>query len=110
MIQVLEASFKTFKPSYSVQWWDNFDDSFDLIVFDEFKGQIKCTLMNQVLDGQTMIIPRRHGDFHKTRNIPVIICSNYPPESIYIHTDSVEAFIARLYVVNVEDIYFNIFN
>lgn len=108
LIQHLEKSFKTFKPSYSITWWDHFDDSFELIVFDEFKGQIRCTFMNQILDGQTLIIPRRHGDFTKTKNIPVIICSNFSPHSIYQNTDSVAAFVGRLKIIIVDN-YFNIF-
>lgn len=108
LISCLEKSFKTFKPSYEIHWWDNFDDTIELIVFDEFKGQVKCTFMNQILDGQTMIIPRRGGDFTKTINIPVIVCSNYAPSTIYNNTDSVEAFLGRLQLVSVNE-YFNIF-
>lgn len=108
LISHLEKSYKTFKPSYSVQWWDGFDDTIELIVFDEFKGQIKCTFMNQILDGQTVIIPRRNGDFTKTKNIPVIICSNFAPCTIYNNNDSVEAFLGRLKLINIDE-YFNIF-
>ncbi len=108
-VAILEKSFKTFKPSYSVQWWDGFDETIELIIFDEFKGQIKCTFMNQILDGQTVIIPRRHGDFTKTNNIPVIICSNFAPCSIYNNTDSVEAFLGRLKLVTLNS-FINVFN
>lgn len=108
LVQCLEKTFKTFKPSYEVIWWDNFDDSFDLIVYDEFKGQVKSTMINKVLDGQSMIIPRRGGDFNKTKNTPVIICSNYAPSEIYHNTESVTSFLGRLNVVTF-DCYFNIF-
>lgn len=108
LIQTLESSFKTYKPSFEVHWWDEFDDTIQLIVFDEFKGQVKATTMNKILDGQTMIIPRRGGDFSKTKNIGVIICSNYPPSEVYQNSDSVLAFIDRLLYINVTD-FINIF-
>ncbi len=108
MIMKMEKTFKTFKPSYDLLWWDGFDETIELIVFDEFKGQIRATSMNKILDGQVMIIPRRGGDFQKIKNIPVIICSNFPPEEVYHRNDSIEAFIGRLKVINI-DRYFNIF-
>ncbi len=103
LISILEKTFKTYKPSYRIHWWDDFNETIELLVFDEFKGQVPCTFMNMILDGQSMIIPRRGGDYQKTRNIPVIICSNFPPNSAYQNTDSIEAFLGRLKHVQIHN-------
>lgn len=111
LIDQIEASIKTYKPTPQVKWWDGFDNSFDLIVFDEFCGQWPITEMNKVLDGQRMILPQRGGDFQKTRNIPVIILSNDPPDSLYknVSYNVLQAFISRLKIVNVTT-FIKIFN
>lgn len=107
LIEVLEKSLKTFKPSSQVKWWDGFDNSYELIVFDEFQGQIPVTELNKVLDGQTMVIPRRGGDITKTVNMPVILCSNYEPCDVYKNINNIQmnAFISRLNVIYIENFF-----
>lgn len=103
LTMIISKSLRTFRPSYQIKWWDNFDDSIDLIVYDEFKGQVELNFLNQILDGQHMIIPRRGGDFTKKRNIPIILCSNKPPTNIYnVDQVYIDAFLSRLLVINVE--------
>lgn len=110
LISYIEERLKTYKPTPQVKWWDGFNDTFELIVFDEFNGQWPLTEMNKILDGQRMIIPQRNGDFFKTQNIPVIICSNYPLEDIYTNVNRLawSAFASRLSTIYI-DTYFKIF-
>lgn len=111
-IEIIMNSMKSFVPSSDVKWWDDFDNSYDMIFFDEFKGQWPVTFMNKILDGSRIRIPRRHGDYVKTRSTPVIICSNYPPQHTYQNIPSIalKAFISRLFVIEVpEGQFINIF-
>jgi len=62
--------------------YDN--DSYDLAVLDEFKGQKKIQWLNGWLDGQNFPIKRKGlPALVKTKNIPTIILSNYSLENIY---------------------------
>ncbi len=108
LLSILEKTFKTFKPCYEVQWWDGFDDTIELICIDEFKGQIKASFMNMILDGSNMTVPRRGGDFQKTRNLPVIICSNFSPSECYTRGEYVSAFTSRVKHICFNS-FFNIF-
>jgi len=74
-----------------------------LIIFDEFHGKnIKFTLLKQVLDGQVCRLPQRYFPLMKTRNIPVIMMSNYSPRDAFKNLPDVamDAFLRRLYVVD----------
>jgi len=84
MINDLETEFKIYRPCLTNQYWDGFDDTFDMIVFDEFRGsQINFSLLKVVLDGQPCKLPCRYYDAYKTKNVPVIILCNYPPSDCY---------------------------
>jgi len=60
------------------------NDRYDLAIIDEFKGQKTIQWLNRWLDGQPFPL-RRKGKpaYLKTKNIPTIIISNYPLETIY---------------------------
>jgi len=111
LISILEKSFITYKPSPEVKWWDKYTDECELIVFDEFSAQWKINEMNKYLDGQSMTIPRRNGDYYKQKNVPVIICSNYDPDTLYQGVNSVvfQAWKSRLTIINVTS-FINVFN
>ena len=93
-------------------FWDGFDDDMELIVYDEFCGSsCQFSLVKKILDGQTLTLNVKGSSFVKSKNLPVIMCSNYPPEEIYHGLRDVDkqAFISRLYVVYVGEL-FTIFN
>lgn len=102
LISILETYLKVYKPSYRIHWWDEFDNNTQMLVLDEFKGQLPVTFLNTVLDGQRgVVIPRRNGDFVKNVNIPVIVLSNYPPYEVYQSNENIAAFVTRFTIVNV---------
>jgi len=104
LITTLEKCIRTYKPSIAEKYWDGFADH-DLIALEEGDGCQPLGLLNQVLDGQTCILPARYQAIHKTRNIPVIICSNEPPERYYKKMPPVRvaAFVSRLKVIYCND-------
>ncbi|ALE29600.1 replication associated protein, partial [Lake Sarah-associated circular virus-8] len=83
------------------------DDSYDLVVIDEFKGQKQIQFLNQWLDGQPCTVRIKGGQRLKTRNLPCIILSNWALSTVYSAAieksgpDVIGPLIARLEIVNV---------
>lgn len=59
------------------------DDAYDLVVFDEFKGQRSITFMNSFVQGGPMVIRRKGSQYLKKQNIPVVVLSNFTIEEAY---------------------------
>lgn len=58
-------------------WWDGYQGQ-DVILFDDFYGQIKCSLMLRLLDGHPLQLPVK-GGFEKAYFTKVYITSNVHP-------------------------------
>lgn len=104
LVTTLEKCIRTYKPSIGEKYFDGLTEEHDLIVFEEFSGNWPIGLMNQILDGQTCLLPQRYQSFWKTRNVPIIICgANIHPHECYknAHQERVHAFISRLHVIDV---------
>lgn len=75
---------------YRVEGWNLFENfqstitqSTEVIYFDEFRGQVKISLLNALCDG-TLQIPRKGLPSLKIDTKPlIIICGNLPPEKCY---------------------------
>lgn len=66
------------------KWFDGFDDGeVDLIVFDEFCGNIPITVINKVLDGQRCVLENKGGALIKNKRQPVIILTNFEEHELY---------------------------
>ncbi len=68
--------------------FEDFDDeyennTYDLIVIDEFKGQRKLTWINKFVEGAPMSLRKKGSQYLKTDNPPVVILSNYNLEQCY---------------------------
>lgn len=83
------------------------DDSYDLVVIDEFKGQKQIQFLNQWLDGQTTTVRVKGGQRLKRRNLPCIILSNWALPTVYHGAiekhghDVISPLVARLDIVSV---------
>ncbi len=62
---------------------DYSDEDYDLIVLDEFKAQKSITWMNEFVQGTPKLVYRRYRSYLKTKNLPVIVLSNYSVEGAY---------------------------
>lgn len=107
-VQFLERFCRIYYMSLLEDFYDFYDDdSYDLVVIDEFKGQKTIQFLNQFLDGQTCTIRIKGGQRIKRRNIPVIILSNWPLNHVYSGAidkhghDAIAPLIARLEIVSV---------
>lgn len=97
------------------------DDLFDLIVFDEFRGQRTITDMNVLLQGDPTGCPlrRKGSQVVKKKNLPIIILSNFSPREAYHKVAETQPgilapFVSRLWVVvlmgfiNTDDIFWEV--
>lgn len=118
LIESLKKSLSVYHIPTTEDFYDAFDNDYDLCVIDEFKGQKSIQWLNQFLDGQTMTMRKKGSQYLKTKNIPTIILSNYVPrdcyegikkaeaeamEKGYTIPDKLESLMARLQVVEVTE-------
>ncbi len=59
------------------------DDEYDLIIFDEYKGQKSITWLNGFVQGFSFPVHRRYNSTLKEVNLPVIVLSEYSIEQAY---------------------------
>lgn len=65
-------------------FYDYYDDeTFDLVCLDEFKGQKTMQFLNCFLQGGDMFLKKKGSQYHKRKNIPVIILSNWSLDDCY---------------------------
>ncbi len=81
------------------------DDSYDLVVMDEFKGQKRVSFLNQFLQGSTMPLPKKGSQYVKCQNLPCIFLSNYSMRNAYKNIDytSTCAFESRFEEIFVDE-------
>lgn len=105
-LRLLEERIRIYHMPYDEEFYDEYDDQlYDLILFDEFKGQKTIQTMNRWLDGQTLSVRKKGSQGKKTRNLPFVILSNYPPHEAYSRaaTDGrLDSFLDRVKVVEVK--------
>jgi len=106
LVETLRHYFKVYD-QMGDKWFDGFDPvEHEIIVFDEFCGGIPLSTINKVLDGQRCTLQTKGGSLSKTRNIPVIILTNFLKEELYVgekvsHAVR-EAFLDRCLYVRLE--------
>jgi len=102
LIQALSRFGPVYFAPTDEHFFDEFNDSLHrFVVFDEFKGNHPVTFMNQFLEMGVMTVRKKGSQALRTKNIPVIICSNYSPSLAYgkMSPQSLVGFLTRLEVV-----------
>jgi len=95
LVLLLKKYFRIFFAPMFEDFYDSYDDdAYDLVVFDEFHTQKTLQFMNQFLDGQPMILRKKGEQIYKNKNIPVILLSNFSPETCYPRGH--EIFVTRI--------------
>lgn len=81
--------------------WSGYNDTYDFLYIDEFKGGIQITELNKLLEGSPMRLNTKGGVAFKNKNVPVFILSNYRPENVFVNADDVamESLLCRLQVI-----------
>ncbi len=95
---------------YWIPLGEDFDDEwedgvYDLVVFDEFRGQRKITWLNAFVQGSPFSMRRKGSQYLKETNPPVVILSNFSPEECYSRctADRLEPFNARFDFITLSD-------
>ena len=102
LIWKLMKYFRGYEIPNDSGWFDDFDNGFEFLYVDEFRGHITVRMLNSLAEGRLMSLPRRGtSPILKTRNVPVIICSNLSPYEVYSKCTpvSLDAIIARFKIV-----------
>ncbi len=107
LIMNLMKFFRVYWVPLDTAHLDDYEDAqYDLIVFDEFKGQKSITWMNNFIDGSPKLVYRRYVSTMKLKNHPVIVLSNYDIDGAYAKVavndpSRLDTLKARFEVVNV---------
>ena len=84
MIFELEKYLKVYWVPDDNDWYDGYNDSYDLIVFDEFVGQKPIHFMNGISEGKPFPMRQRNlAPIMKRKNIPIIVLSNVSITELY---------------------------
>lgn len=101
----LQQYLRIYVASIDEPFYDGYTDTqYDLMVFDEFKGQRTIQHMNQLLQGGPMQLRIKGSQYPKKKNIPIIILSNYSPSTAYnnLTADRIDTFMVRLKIVSLD--------
>lgn len=82
--QILLPMLDIYIAPYDSDWFDDYTNKEDLIVFDEYHGQYKVHFMNSFVEGLPFKLRRRNlGPITKYNNTPVIVISNKCIDEVY---------------------------
>lgn len=103
----LEEFFRIYPVPQSEEFFDSYsDDSYDIIVFDEFKAEKTIQFLNRFIQGGLSVCLKiKGGQVWKQSNLPVIFCSNFSVAEVYHKANfmSVSALRERLTEIYVEN-------
>ena len=105
LIEWLSKSLSVYHIPQTEDFYDLYSDDYDLVVFDEFKGQKTIQWMNLFLQGSPMNIRKKGSQYMKMKNLPVIILSNYTLGDCYPKARDdgrLDTLLARVDVVEVD--------
>jgi len=109
LLMRLMDSFHTYVVADEEKFWSGFHDNYELAIIDEFNGCKTISQLNSFLEGTRVPLSQKGvTGVMKTKNIPVIICSNKSPREVYHHVNDksplvLDAFEARLEIIYTED-------
>ncbi|AMH87770.1 replication-associated protein [Pacific flying fox faeces associated circular DNA virus-15] len=84
LVEWLERSLSVYHMPTMEDFYDLYSDDYDLVVIDEFKGQKTIQFLNQFLQGSVMPIRKKGSQGDKSKNLPVVILSNYTLSECYV--------------------------
>ncbi len=104
----LSERFFTYMVPIDDAWDDLYTDEYGLAVIDEFKGQRRVSWLNGFVQGGMFPVKRRGtATYVKTKNMPVIVLSNFSPQDAYVNCPMVawQSLMARFEVVTLSQHY-----
>lgn len=103
--ELLEKGYKGYEMPTNNDW-TGYNDSYDFLYIDEFKGGISIQEFNKVLQGNMCRLNTKGGMVVKNKNIPIFIISNYRPSEVYdkVSDDKLDTLLCRLEVIENYDV------
>ncbi len=104
LLNSLNEYFHEYEIPMDGVWYDDWSEKYEFAYLDEFKGGKTIQFINRFAEGVHMKLPRRGlRPQIKKKNIPLIICSNVPPEDIYHNCNAliVDALTQRFIIIQV---------
>lgn len=85
LMSQLSSMLKVFDaPSEGKEWLTGYNDSYDLVVFDDYNHSKSVTFLKQFLQAYPMKVAQKSGlPYHKRKNIPCLFTSNKHPKDAY---------------------------
>lgn len=108
LLMLLETKYRVYWCPMGEDYYDDYDDKlYDVIILDEFRAQKKLQFMNSFVQGCPMTLRIKNGQVMKRKNLPVIVCANYPLERCYhkvalYNPEVMETLIRRFEVVELK--------
>lgn len=102
LVQTLESYLKIYRLPPLEDYYDYYNDSYELCVIDEFKANKTIQFLNEFLQGSTMNLKIKGSQIIKRANPPVIILSNYAPTECYKDLNKIETLLTRLQVIELD--------
>ncbi len=103
LVETLKKMLNVFhipRERYYDKWYNN---TFDLAVMDEYKGNKNIPFLNEFLQGSSMALAKKGSQVIKAHNIPTIILSNYGLNDLIMQEKltqmDVETLLTRLEIV-----------
>lgn len=103
LVEKLAQYFTIYRIPGHEDFYDSYNDSYDLCVLDEFKANKTIQWLNEFLQGSEMVLRKKGSQYLKTTNPPVIILSNYAPDEVYKDQNKIQTLLCRLKVVHLEE-------
>ncbi len=104
VLNSLSEYFRGYEIPIDANWYDDYSDKYQFAYLDEFKAGKTIQFLNRFAEGVHMKLPQRHKRCAiKKKNMPLIICSNLPPEEVYHRSDPliVDALKQRFIIIHI---------
>lgn len=88
----------------SDKWWDDYTQQ-DIVIIDEFRGEIPYQQLLKLTDRYPMKVPRRNRENIPFTSKKIIITSSMHPKDVYKHTnakDSIKQLLRRFEIIELK--------
>jgi len=104
LVNALQQRLRVYHMPLLEDFYDFYDDdNFDLVVLDEFRGQKTIQFLNMWTQGGLMNIRKKGSQSMKTRNLPMIVLSNFPLDLVYKDTTKIETLKTRFLEITLSE-------
>lgn len=82
--------------------YNGYNDEYQFLYCDEFRGQLTSFCLNQLCDGGLMKLNTKGGTVVKRKNLPIVVISNFPPSEVYKDATVISTVERRFNIIHLE--------